>query len=160
LLPKRFPRMTTPPIDPLALVRPRRRIAGASAILLPFDEAGEVDWAAFSAHARRTADAGLTPAVNMDTGYVNLIGDALADEVLRRTREALDGRPFLAGAFVGDRPGDPWARDAYLRRIAAVAESGGTPVIFQSFGLTGLGDDELVDAYAELGRHCDRFVGF
>jgi dihydrodipicolinate synthase/N-acetylneuraminate lyase len=152
--------MTTSELDPVALLRPRRRIAGASAILLPFGEDGEVDWAAFSAHARRTADAGLTPAVNMDTGYVNLIGDTLADEVLRRTREALGGGPFLAGAFVADRPGAGWDRDAYLRRVEAIEAHGGTPVIFQSHGLTGLADDDLVDAYAELGRHCDRFVAF
>ena len=152
--------MTKPEIDPIALLRPRRRIAGASAILLPFAEAGEVDWAAFAAHARRTADAGLTPAVNMDTGYVNLIGDTLAVEVLRRTREALGGGAFLAGAYVADRPGAGWDRDAYLRRIEAIADHGGTPVIFQSFGLTGLDDDALVDAYAEIGRHSDRFVAF
>src|SRR4029079_178254 len=37
---------------------------------------------------------------------------------------------------------------------------GGIPVIFQSYGLTGQADDALVASYAELGRHCDRFIGF
>ncbi len=152
--------MSTTDLDPIRLLRPRRKIAGASAILLPFEPGGAVDWAAFAAHARRTAEAGLTPAVNMDTGYVNLLEDDLRDEVLRRTREALGGGPFLAGAFVADRPGDAFDRDAYLRRIESIAGFGGTPVVFQSHGLTSLDDDALVDAYAEIGRHCDRFLAF
>ena len=146
--------------DPIKLLRPRRRIAGASAILLPFQPGGEVDWDAFSAHATRTAASGLTPAVNMDTGYVNLIDDALRIEVLRRTQRALEGRPFLAGAFVPDRPGSLWDRDAYLRRIEDIESFGGTPVVFQSHGLTSLDDDGIVEAYAEIGQHCDRFVAF
>jgi hypothetical protein len=154
--------MKVPPtsIDPIALIRPRRKIEGASAILLPFDEQGEVDWPGFEGHVSRTAGAGLTPAVNMDTGYANLIDDALRMEVLSRTASILGGRPFLAGAFVGDRPGSSWNRDAYLRAIEAIEAHGGTPVIFQSYGLTSLGDDKIVDAYAEIGRHSDRFIGF
>ena len=154
------PELESPAFDPIALIRPRKRIEGASAILLPFEPDGSVDWPGFVAHACRTADLGLTPAVNMDTGYVNLIDEPLRVEVLRRTRDALDGRPYLAGAFVGDRPGSPWARDAYLRQFASIVDHGGTPVIFQSHGLTSLGDDALVDAYAEVGRHVDRFVAF
>jgi dihydrodipicolinate synthase/N-acetylneuraminate lyase len=147
-------------IDPVKMLRPRRKIAGASAILLPFESGGEVDWEAFAAHADRTASLGLTPAVNLDTGYVNLIDVALRLEVLRRTQAILEGRPFLAGAFVGDRPGSSWDRDAYLRQVEIIESHGGTPVIFQSHGLTSLGDDEIVAAYAEIGRHCDRFVAF
>jgi dihydrodipicolinate synthase/N-acetylneuraminate lyase len=142
------------------MIRPRRRITGASAILLPFTAGGAIDWPAFAAHAARTADAGLTPAVNMDTGYVNLLDDATRRQVLARTREATAGRPFVAGAFVADRPGDRFDRDAYLRQIEPIAAHGGTPVIFQSYGLTGQADDDIVAAYAEIGRHCDRFIGF
>ena len=60
-------------LSPEKMIRPRRRITGMSAILLPFLDDGSVDWDGFRAHVRRTADAGLTPAVNMDTGYVNLL---------------------------------------------------------------------------------------
>jgi dihydrodipicolinate synthase/N-acetylneuraminate lyase len=157
---ERAQRLESPVLDPIALIRPRRRIEGASAILLPFELDGSVDWPGFVAHARRTADLGLTPAVNMDTGYANLIDEPLRVEVLRRTRDALDGRPYLAGAFVGDRPGDPWNREAYLRQVASIVDHGGTPVVFQSHGLTALEDDALVDAYSEIGRHVDRFVAF
>ena len=48
--------------DPVSLIRPRRAIRGISAILLPFQSNGEVDWAGFSAHVQRTVSAGLAPA--------------------------------------------------------------------------------------------------
>jgi dihydrodipicolinate synthase/N-acetylneuraminate lyase len=146
--------------DPIQMLRPRRRIVGASAILLPFQSDGAIDWPAFSAHVVRTADAGLTPAVNMDTGYVNLLDDATRRTVLQKTRDALAGRAFVAGAFVGDRPGNRFDRDAYLRQIEPIVAHGGTPVLFQSHGLTSQTDDDIVASYAELGRHCDRFIGF
>ena len=47
-------------LDPLPLLRPRRRITGMSAILLPFASDGSADWPAFRAHVARTAAAGLT----------------------------------------------------------------------------------------------------
>lgn len=146
--------------DSMPVIRPRRAIAGISAILLPFDAAGAVDWPAFDGHVRRTADAGLSPAVNMDTGYVNLLDNAGRLAVLDRTRQVLGGGPFVAGAFVGDRPGHPFQRDAYLSQIEQIASRGGTPVIFQSYGLTGQDEDGIVGSYAEIGRHCDRFIGF
>jgi dihydrodipicolinate synthase/N-acetylneuraminate lyase len=152
--------MPSSELDPITLIRPRRKIEGASAILLPFEGDGAVDWKGFADHARRTADLGLTPAVNMDTGYAHLIDEALRVEVLRRTREVLDGRPFLAGAFVGDRPGASWDRDAYIRQAESIQAHGGTPVIFQSHGLTSLDDEGVIGAYTEIGRQVDRFVAF
>ncbi len=152
--------MTEFSVDPTRLIRPRRAIVGASAILLPFDSSGAIDWPAFEAHVARTLAVGLIPAVNMDTGYVNLIGHDAELEVLRRTRSIADGRSYFAGAFVKDEAGSRFDRDAYLYRIAVVIEFGGTPVIFPSYGLTGQGDDEVVAAHAELGRHTDRFLAF
>ena len=149
-----------PPPDPIAMLRPRRRITGISAVLLPFTSGGAIDWPGFDAHVRRTADAGLTPAVNMDTGYVNLLDDATRLEVLDRTRAALGGRPFVAGAFVADRPGDRFDADAYLRQIEPIRARGGTPVLFQSYGLTGQAGDEIVAAYSEIGRRGGEFIGF
>lgn len=142
------------------MLRPRRRITGMSAILLPFTPEGFIDWPAFRAHVRRTADAGLTPAVNMDTGYINLLDDATRIQVLDETQRTLGSASFVAGAFVGDRPGERFHRDAYLRQIEPIVTRGGTPVLFQSYGLTSLPDDDLVAAYGELGRHCPRFIGF
>jgi dihydrodipicolinate synthase/N-acetylneuraminate lyase len=152
--------MSDSSVNPPALLRPRRTITGMSAILLPFHPDGAVDWPGFQAHAARTAAAGLTPAVNMDTGYVNLLDDATRREVLQRTRAVLGGAPFVAGAFVGDRPGDAFRLDDYRRAIDSIQQHGGTPVIFQSFGLTALQGDQVLDAYRALGRDCPRFLAF
>jgi hypothetical protein len=80
--------------------------------------------------------------------------------VLRRTRDALGGGEFVAGAFVGDRPGDPWNVDAYRRQIASIQEHGGTPIVFQSYGLTEQAPEAVVASYAQLGRDCPRFLAF
>jgi dihydrodipicolinate synthase/N-acetylneuraminate lyase len=147
--------------DAAALLRPRRRITGMSAILLPYKEIGTVDWDAFQAHVARTAEAGLVPAVNMDTGYVNLLDDDTIGEVLRRTRDALGGDgEFVAGAFVGDAPGAKWDAAAFLRQTERIQALGGTPVIFQSYGLTSRSPGEVVEAYEEIARECPRFIGF
>ena len=45
----------------VARIRPRRRVTGMSAVLLPFTADGEVEWAAVEAHLARTAAVGLTP---------------------------------------------------------------------------------------------------
>jgi dihydrodipicolinate synthase/N-acetylneuraminate lyase len=152
--------MTIPAVDPLSMLRPRRSIYGVSAILLPFAADGAVDWSSFDAHVARTADAGLTPAVNMDTGYVHLLDDALRREILHRTRGILGGRPFVAGAFVGDQPGAAFDAETYLRQMDAVGAAGGLPVVFQSYGLTSLSGDRLIDAYAHLGKRCGPFIAF
>jgi dihydrodipicolinate synthase/N-acetylneuraminate lyase len=147
-------------IDPLAMLKPRRRVTGISAVLLPFLEDGQVDWTGFEAHVARTAGAGLIPAVNMDTGYVNLIDHATQDEVLRRTKSLVAGGLFVAGAFVGDQPGDPFDFGRYAERIAAIQTHGGTPAIFQSYGLTRQPGPEIVRAYEQIATVCDRFIGF
>src|SRR4051812_46402699 len=112
--------------DPVQLLRPRRRITGMSAILLPFDAGGAVDWPAFRAHVARPAAAGLTPAVNMDTGYVHLLDDDTIRRVLDETKAMLSGGPFVAGVFIADHPGDHFNRDAYLSRGEAITSRGGT----------------------------------
>lgn len=152
--------MATLAIDPVKLIRPRRKIAGISAILLPFTERGDIDWKGFAAHCIRTADAGLIPAVNMDTGFGNLLSLGQRVAILDATRKVLGKQPFVAGVFVGDTPAAKFDREGYLRAMQPVVERGGTPVIFQSYGLTGLPDDTLIHAYEELGQHCDGFIAF
>jgi len=147
-------------LDPIAMLRPRRAVSGMSAILLPFTESGDIDWRGFTAHLERTAAAGLVPAVNMDTGFVNLLDDPTKLAVLDRTKAVLDRYPFVAGAFVADRPGSPFNSEAYARAAGQIVERGGTPVIFQSHGLTGLPDDQLIASYEQIGRDCDTFIGF
>ncbi len=147
-------------LNPLTLVAPGRKITGISAVLLPFNEDGTVDWDGFCAHVARTAQAGLTPAVNMDTGYANLIDASTRQAVLERTRETLSGGGFAAGAFVGDQPGDHWNPDTYFQQIELIEAQGGTPIIFQSYGLTGQSPTQIIAAYEEIGQHCSRFIAF
>lgn len=141
---------------PSERIRPRRRIAGISAVLLPFTADGEPDLGAFEAHLGRTITAGLVPAVNMDTGSVHLLEEATRERILEITSRTTDD--FVAGAFVADGPGDPFDRDAYQREIERIEERGGLPIVFPSHGLTSLPDDEVVQAHRELD--CDRFLAF
>ncbi len=146
-------------------IRPRRRIKGHAALLLPHAPDGTVDWHSFDALVGATLDAGLTPAVNMDTGYVQLLDDATRIEVLGRTAKLANPTPstgsgFLAGAWVADRPGDPFDRDAYLGSIDTIQRHGGIPVVFPSHGLNALDPDKWVDAHREIAAGCDRFFAF
>lgn len=146
--------------DPIALLRPRRRITGISAVLLPYTTDGPIDWPGFAVLLGRTTASGLTPAVNMDTGYGPLLTPAERLAVLDFTRSTLGGAPFVAGAVVVDRPGDAFDLDAYHRAIAPITERGGTPVVCQSFGLTGLQVEALPAAYERITATCDAAIGF
>jgi dihydrodipicolinate synthase/N-acetylneuraminate lyase len=148
------------PVDPQALLRPRRRVVGMSAVLLPLGLGGAVHWEAFRGLLTRTAGTGLTPAVNMDTGFVSLLDEATRRAVLDQTRTVLAGAPFVAGAFVADQPGSTFDLDAYRRAMDAVQGHGGLPIVFQSHGLVALEGDRLLDAYQALGRDCPRFLAF
>lgn len=146
-------------VHPSTAVKLRRKISGISAILLPFIN-GAVDWAGFDGHVARTAEHGLSPAINMDTGYANLIDQTTRETALARTRDVLGGGAFCAGAYVASQPGDDWHPEPTIRQIELIQAFGGTPIIFQSFGLTGQSPEKIVEAYAELGRHCDQFIAF
>lgn len=139
---------------------PKRKITGYSAILLPFQPDGAVDWDSFRAHVVRTANAGLIPAVNMDTGYGNLLDEQTRVEILRQTCEVLDGRIFTAGAFVSSRPNDSFNARAYHQQIEQIQSFSGIPTIFQSFGLTHLPADKLIAAYEDFGKHAPQFIAF
>lgn len=141
-------------------LQPNRAITGISAVLLPYLSSSEVDWSGFEAHVQRTLDAGLRPAVNMDTGYVNLLDPSVRLEVLQRTQALTAGRPFCAGAFVGDAPGSSFSRDGYAAEMELIQRAGGTPVIFQSYGLTQQEDQAIIDSYRSLAECCDSLIGF
>lgn len=140
-------------------IRRRRTINGMSAVLLPHTSDHAIDWPAVEAHVARTVHAGLTPAVNMDTGYVQLLDDADRRHVLDLTADITGGH-FVAGAYVADRPGDPFDLDRYAEATGAVARRGGTPVIFPSHGLNALDENSWVAAHSAIGTDLDRFIGF
>ncbi|MCK5001173.1 MAG: dihydrodipicolinate synthase family protein, partial [Anaerohalosphaera sp.] len=147
-------------IHPANAVIPRRRITGMSAILLPFLPDNSVDWKSFDRHVERTLNAGLSPAVNMDTGYANLIDAQTRKEVLIRTQNIAGGKMYVAGAYVADSPGADFDLDRYSDQIDLITRHGGTPIIFQSFGLTSRPGDAIVEAYQQIARCCDRFIAF
>ena len=124
-----------------------------SAVLLPFSADGSIDWAAFEAHVERTAAAGLTPAVNMDTGYVQLLSAVDRARVL----DVVRGSTFVGGAFVDS---EVFELAAVVAACQSVAAAGGTPVVLPSPGLARLSEDEWVAAMAAIGREVDAFIGF
>ncbi len=140
-------------------VRPGRTITGMSAVLLPFTPGGDIDWSATEAHVARTAAVGLTPAVNMDTGYVQLLSQADQLRVLDLTA-SVTGGDFVAGAYVPDEPGAAFDLTGYARACTAISERGGTPVVFPSYGLNTLDDGGWVEALGQIGAEVDRFIGF
>ena len=149
----------TSPADAAVPLRPRRRIAGHAAVLLPYTPTGEIDWASFEGLLARTAAAGLTPAVNMDTGFVQLLDPATRARVLDVTA-GIVGPAFLAGAYVADRPGDGFDPGSYAAAMDAIALHGGVPVVFPSHGLNALDPTAWVAAHDRFAERSDRFIAF
>lgn len=139
---------------------PRRKVAGISATLLPLLSDGGVDWKSFDNHIERTIQAGLIPAVNVDTGYVNLLDDRTRQEVLNHTKQIAGKKSFVAGAYVATTPGDKWDIDAYKCQLDLILEKGATPIIFQSFGLTNQSSEQIIASYEQLGQFCEKFIAF
>jgi dihydrodipicolinate synthase/N-acetylneuraminate lyase len=136
---------TTSPFD-----RPRthRKVHGISAALLPFENDGRIAIDAFQKHLVATRKAGLQNAVNMDTGYVNLLTDAEKLQVLQWTREALGkDMPFVAGAYIEGQTGE--VVDLYRKQIDAIMRFGGTPILFQTSRLHGKPNKEKAETYQQ-----------
>jgi dihydrodipicolinate synthase/N-acetylneuraminate lyase len=148
------------PIEPAALLRPRRTIRGISAILLPFRSDLSVEWDAFAAHVARTHAAGIAPAVNMDTGYVQLIDDATRRQALAIARETVGSGEIVAGACVVDTAGAAFDEGAYGRHLDMIAAAHAIPVIFPSFGLTTGSDADFIARVRRLAARVERFIGF
>ncbi|RIL08128.1 MAG: dihydrodipicolinate synthase family protein [Proteobacteria bacterium] len=125
-----------------------RRPHGIAAALLPYRADDAIDWAAFEAHVARTREAGLDVAVNMDTGFGDLLAPAEREAVLDAARRALPpGSGFYAGAYALGAA-DPGA--AYREAIAAIERRGGTPVIVQCPRMKLLPAPQKAALYAEV----------
>jgi dihydrodipicolinate synthase/N-acetylneuraminate lyase len=123
-----------------------RKVTGMAAMLLPFTQEGEIAEDAYAVCLQDTVAAGLTPAVNMDTGYVNLLTEEEKARVLQMTQQALNGSPFVAGAYIEGQDGP--ITDLYRHEIARIAAHGGTPILFQTARLHGADAATIVDTYA------------
>jgi dihydrodipicolinate synthase/N-acetylneuraminate lyase len=119
-----------------------------SAVLLPFTAGDRPDWEHFRRLLDRTWAAGLTPAVNMDTGYVNLLTPEERRSALDAAREVAAGRRFVAGAFI---EGDSRApAEAYRDHVEQIRARGGTPILFQTSALSASAEDDVLAVYAQV----------
>jgi dihydrodipicolinate synthase/N-acetylneuraminate lyase len=133
--------------------KPRRKLEGIAAALLPYSSDGRVDVEAFQNHLQATQQAGLKNAVNMDTGYVNYLGESEKKDVLRWTREALGKDvPFVAGAYMEGQTDDVVA--LYRKQMDAIVECGGIPILFQTSELQGKPAKEKAAIYKAV---CEGF---
>ncbi|MGH9397666.1 MAG: dihydrodipicolinate synthase family protein [Terriglobia bacterium] len=141
------------------LRRPHRKINGVSAVLLPYGDDGRIDESGFRRHLQRALRAGLRAAVNMDTGYGDLLAPDEKNLVLRWTAEITGSREtFVAGALppTGKEPGQL----AYARECEAIRKFGGVPIIFPSAFTAQLDDHELADFFSGIARATDQFLAF
>ncbi|MBV9887031.1 MAG: dihydrodipicolinate synthase family protein [Acidobacteria bacterium] len=136
----------------LSRKKPRRKIEGIAAALLPYADNGRIAVDEFQRHLVATHKAGLQNAVNMDTGYVNYLSDAEKSDVLRWTREALGpNTPFVAGAYIEHDPGDDIAA-LYRRQMESITKQGGTPILFQTRRLHGKSNADKAAVYAAASK--------
>jgi dihydrodipicolinate synthase/N-acetylneuraminate lyase len=142
----------------VARLQPNRRIEGISAVLLPFTANGSIDFEGLARSLEYTVGAGLTPAVNMDTGYTNLISAQERRQVLGLAREVLRGRVFVAGAFVEGEAGEPVS--LYRRAVGEIRDHGGTPILFQCSALKRMERTQLVAVYRAVAEECESLLGF
>jgi dihydrodipicolinate synthase/N-acetylneuraminate lyase len=138
-----------------ARLRPRT-VHGISAVLLPYTPDGCIDWAAFERHLLHTRSAGLDVAVNMDTGFGDLLAPHGRQQVLDATRRIVGGAvPFYAGAYAPD--GEIQSYQAALEGIRA---RDAIPVIIQSRAMHALGAAEKAALYARICEPVDRALAF
>jgi dihydrodipicolinate synthase/N-acetylneuraminate lyase len=140
------------------LRRPGRKIEGISAVLLPYDREGRIDEPGFRRHLRRTLAAGLRVAVNMDTGYVDLLTSEEKQRVLAWTAETAGENGFVAGALPA--PEVAGSIKAYRRQCETIAKAGGTPIIFPSPLTAAMDDSALIEFLREIARSTSRFLAF
>ncbi len=140
--------------------RPRRKVQGMAAALLPYEADGRVAVDAFTRLLTSTHRSGLINAVNMDTGYVNYLSDAEKEEVLRWTRQALGkGIPFVAGAYIEHQGGDDVVM-LYRRQIDTIVRFDGIPIVFQTARLHGKSPARITEAYREICRGYPHVLAF
>jgi dihydrodipicolinate synthase/N-acetylneuraminate lyase len=143
----------------ISRLRPRRKVHGIAATLLPFQQDGRIAVEAFQKHLLATRDAGLRNAVNMDTGYVNYLTPQERLSVLRWSREVLSpGDTFLAGAYIEGLDGD--VVSLYRRQMDQIVAHGGVPVIFQTARLRGKQSHEKVAIYSAICRGLHEVLAF
>ena len=143
--------------DAFARLAPARRVHGIAAVLLPYTADGAIDWEAFERLVARTRAAGLDVAVNMDTGFGDLLTPDERVAVLDATRRALGaGVRFCAGAFADE--GDVIA--SYRAAMAAIEARGGVPVIVQCRAMHALAPADKAALYGRIADGAGAMLAF
>jgi dihydrodipicolinate synthase/N-acetylneuraminate lyase len=133
--------------SPFERPRKHRKVHGIAAALLPYEADGRVAVDAFQKHLLATKKAGLQNAINMDTGYVNLLTEPEKLQVLQWTKEVLGNTPFVAGAYIEDQTGDPV--QLYRKQMDIIVKFGGTPILFQTSQIHGKSASEKAEIYRQ-----------
>jgi dihydrodipicolinate synthase/N-acetylneuraminate lyase len=140
--------------------KPRGKVQGIAAALLPYEADGRVAVEAFANQLISTHRAGLMNAVNMDTGYVNYLSDTEKQEVLSWTRQALGkGIPFVAGAYIEHLAGDDILA-LYRQQIDTIVRFDGIPILFQTARLHGKSPAEIAEAYRDICSEYPHVLAF
>jgi dihydrodipicolinate synthase/N-acetylneuraminate lyase len=142
----------------LARIIPHRRIEGMSAALLTFNADGQIDFESYTRHLAATAATGLIPAVNMDTGYVNLLTATQRQVMLSVAQSVLAGQRYVAGAFIESETGDPLT--LYLREVEAIKAQGGTPIMFQCSAMQSMRPEAIVELYRAVAEAAGELIAF
>jgi dihydrodipicolinate synthase/N-acetylneuraminate lyase len=140
--------------------RPRRKVQGMAAALLPHQPDGGIAVDDFARLLISAHQAGLMNAVNMDTGYVNYLSDVEKEEVMGWTRQALGkGTPFVAGAYIEHQSGDDVVT-LYRRQIDTIVRFDGIPILFQTARLHGESPARIAGVYRDICRGYPRVLAF
>jgi len=144
--------------SPIPPIRFQRKIEAISAAYLPWKPVAKIDFESFERVLERTWRCGIIPAINMDTGFANLLSIAQRHGILEFVAKRANRRPFVAGAYVEDVAGD--CLENYKRETDRICSAGGTPIIFQCTDLIQRSDSDLVQVYRSIAANCSRFLGF
>ena len=137
----------------------KRMAIGYAACLLPFNADGSIACESFQESVARTTGAGLGCAVNMDTGYANLLAPQERKLVLELTEEIIKGRrDFVAGAFVEGLKGD--LVSLYRKQMDEIVSHGGTPILFQTTRFSSWEPRKIINLYATICEGYDCVYGF
>lgn len=140
--------------------KPRRKVQGVAAALLPYEPDGRVAVAAFAKQVVSTNRVGLMNAVNMDTGYVNYLSDTEKEEVLDWTRQALGpGIPFVAGAYIEHLAGNDIVA-LYRGQIDTIIHFDGIPILFQTARLHGKSPARIAEIYRDICKDYPHVLAF
>ena len=140
--------------------QPRRKVQGIAAALLPYSPDGKIAVDAFAQQLISTHQAGLTNAVNMDTGYVNYLTDDEKQDVLEWTRHALgQGIPFIAGAYIENQSGSDVVA-LYRQQMDTIVRFDGIPILFQTARVRGEAPKTIARIYRDAVRGFPHVLAF